>query len=85
MSQASGPALGLQQHYIGGEFCASESGATFEAINPATETLTALAASGEAADIDKAVKAAKAAFDVMASGQGRNHRSEGRCFLGRLT
>jgi len=63
MSQASGPALGLQKHYIGGEFCASQSGATFEAINPATETLTALAASGEAADIDKAVKAAKAAFD----------------------
>jgi 5-carboxymethyl-2-hydroxymuconic-semialdehyde dehydrogenase len=53
----------LQQHYIDGAFRPSGSGATFESVNPTTNEVLALAAKGDATDIDDAVQAARRAFD----------------------
>jgi 5-carboxymethyl-2-hydroxymuconic-semialdehyde dehydrogenase len=55
--------FGLQEHYIGGAFRASESGATFETLNPATNEVLAFAAAGSERDVDAAVCAARHAFD----------------------
>ncbi|RMG71996.1 MAG: aldehyde dehydrogenase family protein [Chloroflexi bacterium] len=49
-------------HFIGGQFTPSQSGQTFESYNPATEELVAVAAKGDAVDVDAAVQAAKAAY-----------------------
>src|SRR5215470_1864175 len=48
---------------IDGKWVNATSGKTFETINPATGEVIARVAEGEAADIDKAVKAARRAFD----------------------
>jgi aldehyde dehydrogenase (NAD+) len=49
--------------FIGGEFVAPESGRYFETINPATEeALSSVALAGEA-DVDRAVKAARKAYN----------------------
>jgi 5-carboxymethyl-2-hydroxymuconic-semialdehyde dehydrogenase len=60
---ASSAGYGLQRHYIDGASVASGSGATFESLNPATNELLALAASGDADDVGAAVGAARRAFD----------------------
>ncbi len=51
------------QLYINGEFTAPLKGGYFAAINPADESEFAQVASAESADVDRAVKAARAAFD----------------------
>src|ERR1051325_4482448 len=48
---------------IDGKWINSTSGRTFETINPATGDVIANVAEGEAPDVDKAVKAARKAFD----------------------
>ncbi len=48
---------------IDGEWRDSQSGKTFETVNPATEETITSVAEGDAADIDLAVKAARKAFD----------------------
>jgi aldehyde dehydrogenase (NAD+) len=48
---------------IDGKWVDSASGRTFETINPATGEVIARVAEGDAADIDKAVRAARRAFD----------------------
>jgi len=48
---------------IDGEWVPAASGKTFETINPATEERLAEVAHGEAEDIDRAVRAARRAFD----------------------
>ena len=48
---------------IDGKWVDSASGKTFETINPATGEVIARVAEGDKADIDKAVKAARKAFD----------------------
>ena len=63
MSEANVKSAGTQKHYIGGRFVGAGSGGTFDVINPATEEAVAAAARGDAADINRAVKAAKDAFD----------------------
>ncbi len=50
-------------HYINGEFVAPSSGATLAVIDPSTNTVIAQAPDGSAADVDRAVRAARAAFD----------------------
>lgn len=50
-------------HFINGEFQTSSTGETFETINPATDEVLATVSLGTAADIDRAVQAAKHAFD----------------------
>ncbi|CAG0961077.1 partial alpha-ketoglutaric semialdehyde dehydrogenase, partial [Anaerolineae bacterium] len=53
----------LVKNFVGGEWVAAQNGATFETYNPATEALLAQAANSSAADVDAAVKAAKAAYN----------------------
>lgn len=48
---------------IGGQWLPAASGKTFEVVNPATEEVIAHVAEGEAEDIDRAVKAARKAFE----------------------
>src|SRR5688500_18334641 len=48
---------------IDGKWVDSASGKTFETINPATGDVIAKVAEGDKADVDKAVKAARRAFD----------------------
>src|SRR3954454_14428312 len=55
--------LGLQKHYINGQFRASISGATFETLDPTTNEPLALAADGGEEDVAAAVAAARPAFD----------------------
>jgi 5-carboxymethyl-2-hydroxymuconic-semialdehyde dehydrogenase len=62
-AREGGEPLGLQRHYIDGEFRASRAGGTFESRSPATNEVIALAADGQAADVDDAVRAARRAFD----------------------
>ncbi|MGH2843167.1 MAG: 5-carboxymethyl-2-hydroxymuconate semialdehyde dehydrogenase [Solirubrobacteraceae bacterium] len=54
---------GFQSHYIDGSFVPSVSGETFESLDPSTNRVLATAASGDAADVDAAVAAARRAFD----------------------
>ncbi|HEX3830599.1 MAG TPA: hypothetical protein VHW04_01440, partial [Solirubrobacteraceae bacterium] len=46
---------GVQEHFIDGVFRPSVSGETFESLNPASNGVLALAAAGEAVDVDAAV------------------------------
>ena len=50
------------QLYINGEFCNAAGGATFESIDPSTGKTWALMPKASAADTDRAVRAASAAF-----------------------
>ena len=49
--------------YIDGKFVSATSGKVFECINPATDAVLATVAECDAADVDRAVKAARAAFE----------------------
>jgi betaine-aldehyde dehydrogenase len=49
--------------YIDGAFVAAASGASFDAIDPATEEVFARVGAGSAADVDAAARAARRAFD----------------------
>ena len=53
----------LQKFYIGGQWVAPASDATMPVLNPATEAQIGSVAMGNVADVDKAVAAAKAAFE----------------------
>src|SRR5262245_45283835 len=57
------PKVKDQQMLIGGKWVDSVSGKTFETINPATGEVICQVAEGDKADIDKAVKAARQAFE----------------------
>ena len=56
-----------QQFFIGGAWVAPSSSATLDVINPATEQPIATIALGAQADVDRAVAAARAAFDGFAA------------------
>lgn len=49
--------------YIGGEWVFAQSGQTFATYNPADGSVLAQVAEGDAADVDRAVQAARKAFD----------------------
>ena len=51
------------QCFINNEFVDADSGETFDTVNPATEEVLAKVSAGDKSDIDKAVKAARAAFE----------------------
>ena len=51
------------QHYIDGEYVDSLDGDTFDVLEPVSNEVYIQAASGKVADIDRAVQAAKRAFD----------------------
>ena len=50
-------------HFIGGKFVAPSSRRYFDSINPANERVLARVADGSAADVDKAVRAARKAYE----------------------
>ncbi len=50
--------------FINNEFVDAISGRVFQVTNPATEEVIANVAEGDADDVDKAVKAAKNAFEI---------------------
>ncbi|WP_405102801.1 5-carboxymethyl-2-hydroxymuconate semialdehyde dehydrogenase [Micromonospora sp. NBC_01412] len=51
------------RHYIGGEHVDSIGGQTFEVLEPVTNTVYMTAAAGQAVDVERAVAAARNAFD----------------------
>src|SRR3954452_12822024 len=51
------------QHYIGGQWVDSGGGTSHDVINPATEEVVSTVTLGSAADVDRAVEAARQAFD----------------------
>jgi betaine-aldehyde dehydrogenase len=51
------------QHYINGEFVAPQGSATIDVIDPSTTEVIAKVPDGLASDVDRAVAAARAAFD----------------------
>jgi len=53
----------LDKFYINGEWVTPLSEQTMPVMNPATETIIGTVALGNAADVDRAVAAANAAFD----------------------
>ena len=57
------PEIRQTQLFIGGQWVPSQSGKTFETINPANEEVIASVAEGDAADVDLAAKAARKAFE----------------------
>ena len=54
---------GPKRMLISGEWCDAASGRTFECVNPATGSVIATIAEGDAPDIDRAVHAARTAFE----------------------
>lgn len=68
--------------YLDGAFVPAASGATFESLDPATGRKLADIAACDAADVDRAVASARAAFDSGA--WSRKHPSERREVLMRL-
>ena len=62
---------------IDGKLVEASSGATFENVNPATETLIGVVSDGGAPEVDQAIAAARSAFDDTAWSTDRNLRS--RC------
>ncbi len=58
------------RHFIGGQFVPASDGKTFAAMNPARDTVLGHVAHGTAADIDAAVKAARAAFPAWSARSG---------------
>src|ERR1700674_739647 len=57
------------KNFVNGEWVAGSSGETFPIYDPSTEEVIALVPSSNAADVDRAVKAARAAFDSGPWGQ----------------
>jgi len=57
----------LTKFYIDGEWVDPHGGKTLDVINPATEAAFAKIALGDATDVDRAVKAARAAFDSFSN------------------
>jgi aldehyde dehydrogenase (NAD+) len=58
------------RHYIGGKFLPSKDGALFEVHNPADNSLLGRVAQGGAADVEAAVRAARAAFKAWSGAPG---------------
>src|SRR5271169_4435150 len=63
MSSSSTAVVRTYKNYVNGEWVASASGETFSVYDPSTEEVIAQVAAAGAVDVDRAVKAARAAFD----------------------
>jgi betaine-aldehyde dehydrogenase len=63
MSGSMKSAAGVYQQYINGEWVSNASGKTFPVYEPATEQVMAEVAEAESVDVDRAVQAARKAFD----------------------
>src|SRR5256885_7326279 len=63
MSSGATASVRTYQNYINGKWESASSGKTFPVYDPSTEEVIAHVAAADAADVDRAVKAARAAFD----------------------
>jgi betaine-aldehyde dehydrogenase len=63
MSSPAKPAAKTYQNYVNGQWVSSSTGETFPVFDPSNEEVIAHVAAASAGDVDKAVKAARAAFD----------------------
>src|ERR1700752_1418436 len=63
MSSSATAGVRSYQNYVNGKWESAASGKTFPGFDPSTEEIIAQVASATAADVDRAVKAARAAFD----------------------
>src|SRR5260221_11313374 len=63
MSSSATTGVRTYQNYINGKWESASSGKMFPVYDPSTEEVIAQVAASEAADVDRAVKAARAAFD----------------------
>ena len=63
MSSSAQPSVRTYQNYINGQWVPSASGKTFPVYDPSTEEIIAQVAASESPDVERAVKAARAAFD----------------------
>jgi betaine-aldehyde dehydrogenase len=63
MSSIAKTSVRTYQNYVNGRWVSSASGETFPVYDPSSEEVIAQVASSGAADVDNAVKAARAAFD----------------------
>ena len=70
MSSSATAEVRTYKNYVNGEWVGSASGETFPVYDPSTEEVIAQVAAAGAADVDRAVKAARAAFD---NGPWRHH------------
>ena len=68
---STGVLVGEERLLIDGELTEAAGGVTCDVINPATEEVAGVAADGRPADIDRAIAAARRAFDAN-SGQWRD-------------
>src|ERR1700752_2331224 len=63
MSSSATAGVRSYQNYVNGKWESAASGKTFPGFDPSTEEVIAHVAAADAADVDRAVKAARAAFD----------------------
>ena len=64
MSSSATAGVGSYQNFVNGKWESATSGKTFPVYDPSTEEVIAQVAAADAADVDRAVKAARAAFDT---------------------
>jgi aldehyde dehydrogenase (NAD+) len=76
---AAGALAGDRRLLIDGELVGATGGATFDVINPATEEVAGVAADGTADDFDRAIAAARRAFDANAGGWRDDVEFRARC------
>src|SRR5713226_6340162 len=63
MSSSATAGVRSYQNFVNGKWESATSGKTFPVYDPSTEEIIAQVATADAADVDRAVKAARAAFD----------------------
>lgn len=73
--------IGPTKLLINGEWCDSASGKKFATINPATEEVIAQVAEADAPDVEKAVKAARKAFDEGSKWRTMSATDRGRLMM----
>src|SRR5262245_3018051 len=69
MSTGATTGIRTYQNFVNGKWEAAASGKTFPVYDPSSEEVIAQVTASEAADVDRAVKAARAAFDSGPWGQ----------------
>jgi acyl-CoA reductase-like NAD-dependent aldehyde dehydrogenase len=75
----TGVLAGEERLLIDGELVGAAGGATFDVINPATEEVAGAAADGTPADFDRAIAAARRAFDANAGNWRDDVEFRARC------
>ena len=77
MTLTTSTQLGELRMLVDGALCEAEGGRTFENINPATEEVLGVVTDATAADMDRAIAAARRAFDD--TDWSTNHGFRKRC------